>query len=331
MTTGLKKVFVISAAIRNELVAADPRSEELIKPFVQGTNLRSWYVEDSNEYLIFTRRGVVIEEYPAVLAYLEQFREQLEPKPINWPPSKKWMGLKPGAYQWYEIQDSVDYWSAFEKSKIVWPDICKLPRFSMDSEYKYLGNTGYVIPDGDFYLLGVLSSWATWFFISKTAQPLRLRGDRWQYRLFAQFMEHIPIPDAKKSDRLAIASLAERCTSLGPQRYELESQVQRRLTQVFGAQGPAGGTLNNKAQEWWLQSLNDLGEALKTSFKLKQNPFTNPRTADEWEPYLAEKRSEVERLTQELADAEADINARVYKLFKLTQTEIALLQREVEH
>lgn len=36
-----------------------------------------------------------------------------------------------------------------------------------------------------------------------------------------------------------------------------------------------------------------------------------------------------ERLTQELA--EADINARVYKLFKLTPTEIALLEREVEH
>ncbi len=29
--------------------------------------------------------------------------------------------------------------------------------------------------------------------------------------------------------------------------------------------------------------------------------------------------------------AEADINARVYKLFKLTPTEIALLEREVEH
>ena len=125
MTTGLNEVFVISALIRNELVAADPRSEEIIKPFVQGTNLRTWYVEDSNEFLIFTRRGVVIQEYPAVLAYLEQFREQLEPKPTDCPAPKKWLGRKPGAYRWYEIQDSVDYWNAFEKLKIVWPDICK--------------------------------------------------------------------------------------------------------------------------------------------------------------------------------------------------------------
>jgi len=49
-----------------------------------------------------------------------------------------------------------------------------------------LGNTCYFILVSEFYLLGILSSWATWFFISKTCQPLRLRGDRWQYRLFTQ-------------------------------------------------------------------------------------------------------------------------------------------------
>ena len=89
------------------------------------------------------------------------------------------------------------------------------------------------------------------------------------------------------------------------------------------------GTLNNKAQAWWEQSLNELGDALKTSFKLKANPFKKPQTADEWEPYLNDKRAAVAKLTQQLA--EADINARVYKLFDLTPAEIALLQREVEH
>jgi TaqI-like C-terminal specificity domain len=91
---------------------------------------------------------------------------------------------------------SCGYWYAFNEPKIVWPDISKLPRFSMDTAARYMGNTGYFIPTGDAYLLGILSSWATWFFISKTSQPLRLRGHRWQYRLFTQSMEHIPIPDA---------------------------------------------------------------------------------------------------------------------------------------
>lgn len=173
----------------------------------------------------------------------------------------------------------------------------------------------------------------TWFYISKTAQPLRLRADRWQYRLIAQFMEQIPIPDADPGGRQPIATLAERCCLLGTQRYELQTLVQHRLASSFGedSAGQSLGVLNTKAQSWWELSLGELGTALKTSFKLPSSPFKNPRTADEWEPYLAEKRAEVDRQTRELADAEAEINDRVYALFRLTPDEIKLLQKEVEH
>ena len=144
---------------------------------------------------------------------------------------------------------------------------------------------------------------------------------------------NIPIPDSGKSDREAIGNLAELCSSVASKRYELEISFQRRLIQSFGedSQCQSLGPLNNKAQAWWEQSLNELGDALKASFKLKSNPFKKPQTADEWEPYLAEKRSALESLTRQLSDAEAEINARVYKLFDLTPSEISLLQREVEH
>jgi hypothetical protein len=74
-----------------------------------------------------------------------------------------------------------------ERRKIVLPDISRLPRFSMDVDGRFPGNTGFVVAGDDDYLLGVLATWATWFFISKTAQSQRLRGERWQYRLFARF------------------------------------------------------------------------------------------------------------------------------------------------
>ena len=203
----------------------------------------------------------------------------------------------------------------------------------MDTGGCYLGNTAYAIPLDDFFLLGVLSSWATWFSISKTAQPLRLRGDRWQYRLFAQFMEEIPIPDASDPDKGLIGDLAKNCSRIGAQRYELQTKVQRRLVTAFGQDdhGAWLGELNTKAQAWWELSYAELGAALKTSFKLRSNPLKNPRTADEWDPYLAEKRAEVDRQTRDLADAEAELNDRIFALFHLTKPEIELLQREVEH
>jgi hypothetical protein len=327
--TGLNEVFVISRQQRDELIAADARSADIIKPFIQGTHLRPWYVEESSEFLIFARRGIRIEDFPAVHDYLEQFRPQLEPKPPGWNGEQKWPGRKAGAYQWYELQNTVDYWEAFEQSKIVWPGISKLPRFSMDTQSRYLGNTGYVIPGGDYYVLGVLSSWATWFFISKTAQPLRLRGDRWQYRLIAQFMEEVPIPDAPQLEREAIANLARTSSSLGHERYQGQINFHRRLFQAFSAGHP--GPLNQKAEAWRELSLNQLGEALTQSFKLPANPMKNPHLADEWEPYLQEKRNENARLARALTDAEAELNDRVYRLFNLTPEEIKLLQKEVEH
>lgn len=315
-------------------MGADPRCAEIIKPFIQGHHLRPWSIEQTEQFLLFARRGIDIESYPAVLEYLTKFRDQLEPKPSARSDAQdnKGLGRKPGAYKWYELQDTVDYWKAFEETKIVWPDISKLPRFSMDAAGLYLGNTGYAIPGGDYYLLGILSSWATWFMISKTAQPLRLRGDRWQYRLFAQFMERLPIPDATDDEKKTIGALAKLCNTLGQERYDLQHQFSLRLNGAFRQTGKGSAlSLNTKAQSWWELSLSELGEALKVSFKLQANPFRHPRTADEWEPYLAEKREEFERLTRELSDAEAELNDRVYRLFELTVDEIALLQREVEH
>ena len=144
-------------------------------------------------------------------------------------------------------------------------------------------------------------------------------------------MKHVPIPDASPADRAAIAQLAERCSTLGNECYRIEEQVRHRLVTTFRTEEDLVGKLNEKAQEWWWLPFLQLGESLRASFKLKQNPFTAPRRADVWEPYIQEHRNEVDALRRQLADAEAEINERVYKLFHLTPEEIALLKREVEH
>ncbi|MFO0801743.1 MAG: DNA methyltransferase [Gemmataceae bacterium] len=333
--TGLTEVFVISDQTRNQLIREDANSAEIIKPFIQGSNLRPWHITMSGENLLAIKssndhawpwsdagqnaESIFAKSYPAIHAYLDGHRAAAIKRTDQ------------GRF-WWELR-SCAYWHAFDEVKIVWPDITNRPRFSMDLEKRYLGNTGYIIPGEDYFLLGVLASWATWFFISKTAQPLRLRSDRWQYRLIAQFMEHVPIPSAKPVDREKIAELARACNQLGGKRYSVECAVQHRLLQSFGTSstGESLGKLNEKSQEWWEQSLQVLGGELKKSFKLSRSPFSNPKTADDWEPYLKEKKIEVDGLRQKLADAEAEINERVYRLFNLTPDEIKLLQREVEH
>ncbi len=118
--TGFNAAFVIDRQTRDALIKADPSSQEVIKPFLEGKDLKKWRSESRDLYLIFTRRGIEIEKYPAVLAYLEQFKTQLEPKPKNWEKGKKWQGRKAGTYQWYEIQDTVAYHAEFEKNQQLW-------------------------------------------------------------------------------------------------------------------------------------------------------------------------------------------------------------------
>lgn len=331
LKTGLTDAFVVGQAIRDQLLAGDPSCERFIRPFVQGTHLRPWYAEEDQQYLIALRssanfqwpwsdKGRDAEQafrktYPSVFDHLDQFRDAAIKRTDQ------------GTF-WWELR-SCDYWDAFDGPKIVWPDISKLPRFSLESTGRYMGNTGYFIPTSDLYLLGILSSWATWFFISKTSQPLRLRGDRWQYRLFTQSTERIPIPGVPAAKREIVAELARTCGALAQERYRGEVHFQQRMIQCFDAD--CAGTLNQKAQSWWTLSLNQLGDALKTSFKLKASPMKKPQVADEWEPYLAQRQQEHARLSTRLSDAEAELNDRVYHLFDLTPDEIRLLQREVEH
>ncbi|MEA3188560.1 MAG: hypothetical protein QOD99_2390 [Chthoniobacter sp.] len=331
LKTGLTDAFVVNRPTRDKLVAADQTCELFVRPFVQGTHLRPWHVEDSEQFLIALRSSanfqwpwsdkgteaerVFRDTHPSVFEHLNQFREAAIRRTDK------------GTF-WWELR-SCEYWDAFDGPKIVWPDISKLPRFSMDTTGRYMGNTGYFIPTGDAYFLGILSSWATWFFISKTSQPLRLRGDRWQYRLFTQSMEHIPIPDAPEPEREAIAELARKCSAAGQERYAVETLVRRRLRQAFGENSV--NPLNQKAEAWWELAVNPLGDALKQSFKLPTNPLKSPRVADEWEPYLAEKRVAHARLTSLISNNEKELNDRVYRLFSVTPEEITLLEKEVEH
>ena len=118
--TGFNKAFIINSEKRAELIKQDSKSAEIIKPLAIGDDIRKWRINFQDKWLIFTRRGININTYPAIRSYLQQWQTRLKPKPSNWQSSsKKWQGRKSGSYKWYEIQDNVAYYQEFDKHKIV--------------------------------------------------------------------------------------------------------------------------------------------------------------------------------------------------------------------
>ncbi len=185
--TGLNEAFVIDAKTREKLIASDAKSEELIKPFLLGRDIKRYQAISNERYLIFTRRGVEIKKYPAIKRYLHQFKKQLMPKPKNW--EEEWQGRKPGNYQWYEIQDTIAYYQKFEKPKIIIPTIVQKASYAFDKSGFYSNDKTSIIASDDLYLLGLLNSQVLDFVLHSIASTKR--GGYFEYK--PMYVQKLPI------------------------------------------------------------------------------------------------------------------------------------------
>ena len=171
--TGLNKAFVIDEETKNRLIAEDPKSAEVIKPFLAGRDIKRYQpLTNHGNFLIFTRHGIDIDQYPAIIEHLTQFKAELMPQPSEYTGSD-WKGRKPGKYKWYEIQDTIDYYGEFDSEKIIYPEICQKNEFTFDVNGFYTNNKCFIIPTSDKYLLGLLNSHLFLFLFKKLLPQLR--------------------------------------------------------------------------------------------------------------------------------------------------------------
>jgi hypothetical protein len=89
--TGLTEAYVVDWSTRDKLIAVDPTCQQFIRPFVQGTHLRTWYIEEDQQYLIALKSSANFhwpwsenqnhaeqlfrETHPSVFEHLNQFRD----------------------------------------------------------------------------------------------------------------------------------------------------------------------------------------------------------------------------------------------------------------
>ncbi|RIV17875.1 class I SAM-dependent DNA methyltransferase, partial [Fibrisoma montanum] len=187
--TDLNKAFVINAETRDRLIAEDPRSAEIIKPFLAGRDIKRYQTPKAERFLLFTRRGIQIEDYPAVLKHLDKYKEELLPKPKGF--SGKWNGRKEGTYKWYELQDAVDYYEAFEKPHIIIPAIIKEPSCAWDESGIYSNDKTTIVATDDKYVLGVMNC-RTSYFVMRQISSTKQNG-YFEYK--PVYISQIPIPD----------------------------------------------------------------------------------------------------------------------------------------
>ena len=74
--TGYNEAFIIDKEKRNELIKADAKSKEIIKPILRGREIEKYYTEWDSGYIIanFPALFIDISNYDAVKKYLKSFQ-----------------------------------------------------------------------------------------------------------------------------------------------------------------------------------------------------------------------------------------------------------------
>ncbi|MEX2410813.1 MAG: TaqI-like C-terminal specificity domain-containing protein, partial [Candidatus Paceibacterota bacterium] len=225
LLTGYNKAFIIEEEKKKKLIDEDPKSAEIIKPVLKGNDIRFYRISFKNLYLILTKVGVDIENYPAIKKHLYQHKERLKKR------------YDQGDNYW-ELR-ACGYYDEFEKPKIIYPDIAKESRFTLDTEGYYLTNTSYFIPSSDKYVLGVLNSKLVFNYYKRVSSVLGDADKGGRMRWFRQDVSKIPIAEADKATRKKIESLVDQILTAKKENPEadaskLEAKIDRLVYELYG-------------------------------------------------------------------------------------------------
>ena len=188
--TGFNDAFIIDGAKRKELIAKDPKSEDIIRPLLRGRDIKRYSYEFADLYLIttFPSLKIDIKQYPAVKQHLMSFGYDRLKQTGDKGARKKTNN------QWFETQDSIGYWEDFYKQKIMYSEIVREPQFYLDEIGEFYPEATTFIMSGDNleYLYNVLHTNAVTYFFKTFYAGGGLGNDGFRYK--KAFLEKLPIP-----------------------------------------------------------------------------------------------------------------------------------------
>jgi type I restriction-modification system DNA methylase subunit len=249
--TGLNDAFVIDRSTRNRLVAEDEHSEDLLKPFLRGRDVKRWRVESADKWLIYLPWHFPFEndssvetasekaemefrsKYPAIHRYVAQFKKELLERDISE------VGIR---YEWYALsRPRLENKNAFYLPKVVIPCIESDVAFAVDRE-NYFGNdkTSIIVADEPDFLCAVLNSSVHWWY-AKEHYPTK-QGGFVEFK--PTFMAEFPIPNSDVAQKASIERLV---TFL--------SWLHREVLPQKELAGSAGATLLAGYFEQWVNAL----------------------------------------------------------------------------
>ena len=222
--TGFNDAFIIDGEKRAELIAQDPKSEEIIRPILRGRDIKRYGYEWNDKYVIIARlESDIPNKYPAICKHLEQFKGKgkLGDNSTTKVFKRPW---------WAWMQEPVSYWEEFFKHKIVYPNMTKFMPFLLDKK-------NFMTNQKCFIMTGEKLAYLTAFFNSNIFKicyrdnfPELQGGTR---ELSKIFFEQVKIPDIEDIINIDFDILVDDVQEL---RDNASKRLERALILALGLQ-----------------------------------------------------------------------------------------------
>ncbi|MDD3096852.1 MAG: TaqI-like C-terminal specificity domain-containing protein, partial [Candidatus Cloacimonetes bacterium] len=220
---------IISGAKKDELIAADPRSAEIIKPILRGRDIKRYKAEFADLWLIATHNGytdslgnkiprIEISDYPAIKKHLDGYWDKIEKRADQ--------GSTP-----YNLRNC-GYMEEFEKEKVVWGNLALSSQFALADKGSFVNAPSPIFTPANRYILSVLNSKLGDYYIRSLG--VTRNGGYFEYK--PMFVEKLPIPIAPKEQQILFERVCERILTLKQNNLEtqdLESQIDLMVYKLY--------------------------------------------------------------------------------------------------
>ncbi|MBI5680509.1 MAG: Eco57I restriction-modification methylase domain-containing protein [Methanobacterium sp.] len=318
--TGLNIAFNIDKLMKEKLISNDKSSNRLIKPLIRGQDIKKWKTDFKDLYLIFTKRGIEINEYPAIKSHLSHYKKQLIPKN-----SGQRIGRKAGNYEWYEIQDTVDYHKELDKEKLIFPGISTNLFATYDDQRIYPNNSAYIITSDKIdlkYLSAIISSKTLNFVFKHSGVPLARTTsnplERPRYHLYKNYIEKLPI--IVNFENKQITKKADQMLKLNKDLMNEINSFKDWLKHTFNIE-----KFSQKLDKYYKLTFDDF----LTELKKKKVDITSRKNYNLLKKEFEESISKINPLLQEIEITDKEIDQMVYELYGLTEDEIKIIEESL--
>jgi len=222
LLTGLNEAFIIDSVKKEDLINEDKRNAEILKPLLRGRDVHKYHKNWNELWLITTRNGIDIEDYPSILRYLGSFGEKINNRSDQ---GENWWNLR-----------ACNYYENFDFPKIIYPETTvRRSEFYLDDEGYYIDKTCFMITGVSLsYLNAILSSKLMEWFLETELRSLGKKSIQYS----KQYIEQIPIPEISSNKQNLIIDMIEIIHSLkkeNPQSYttDLEQQIDNLVYKLY--------------------------------------------------------------------------------------------------